>query len=500
MYEAIDFTPKIGMNVFMIEFDIPKFYYQRGYDHKYDPYYEAEQPLSNTTVLQWKRACESEISKRGLQFHDMGHGWTAEPFGFDSTDGWVSKEGELDPNEAKHLAEVDGVRKFWGGVALNTNLCMSNPETRGIVAKYVADYSEKQNNVDFLHVWLADGTNNHCECSVCAQKRTSDWYVMMLNDIDAELTKRNLDTHIVFIAYVDTLWGPMEEKINNEKRFTMLFAPITRKYTETYQVAPDMDKITPCVCNKLQMPKGMSENLAYLEQWRNMWKGDAFCYEYHFHLCQYFDLGGIYLAKLVYDDIHGLKQNSLSGIVEDCSQRSFFPTGLAFYIYGEAMFDLDKSFETLVEEYFSAAFGKDWKLAYDYLASISDNGEFGLIAGEEGDKQQPEKIPSFEKVIKIVDEFESTVKEQLAKDVRCQYVHWDLLRWHAKYARLYAQGMIHLANGNNDEASKCYVKICNELALLFHLRPTAFDHRHMAIAAKIVLSPKKAYNDVFIDE
>ena len=59
MLSAIDFTPKIGMNIFMLEFDIPKVYYQRGYDHKCDDAYDAECPLSNNTVLQWKRQCEA---------------------------------------------------------------------------------------------------------------------------------------------------------------------------------------------------------------------------------------------------------------------------------------------------------------------------------------------------------------------------------------------------------------------------------------------------------
>ena len=209
----------------------------------------------------------------------------------------------------------------------------------------------------------------------------------------------------------------------------------------------------------------------------------------------------IYLAKLVYDDVHGLKKNGLSGIVEDCSQRSFFPTGLAFYVYAEALFDLDKSFETLVEEYFSAAFGKDWRLAYDYLSAISENTEFGFLAGEEvRDRHDPAKVPSFEKIIELADAFGATIDAQIEKDVRCQYVHWDLMRWQIKFAKIYAEGAIHLAKGESDEASKSYVKICNELALLVHLRPTVFDHRHMTIAAKRVLSPKKSYSQVLIEE
>ena len=506
MFDAIDFTPKIGMNIFMMEFDIPKAYYQRGYDHQCDPYLEAETPLSGDTVLQWKRACEIEIAKRGLQFHDMGHGWTAEPFGFDSSDGWTAKDVEIDERSARHLALMNGVRQFYKGVALDTNLCMSNPETRDIVAKYVADYAQNQNNVDFLHIWLADGTNNHCECEECKKKVTSDWYVMMLNDIDAELTKRNLDTHIVFIAYVDTLWGPKEEKIKNEKRFTMLFAPITRSYSETYNETPDSKKVMPYIRNKLQMPKGMAENLAYLNQWQEMWKGDTFCYEYHFHMHQYYDLGDIYMAKLVYDDIHGLKKNGLSGIVEDCSQRSFFPTGLAFYVYGEAMFDLDKSFETMVEEYFSAAFGEDWRLAYDYLSDISYTSDFDFVAcpsstrGGQPSRYNPSVVPRLEKIYPIVDSFESIINTHLDTPVRCQFVHWDVLKWHKKHVRLFTKGLQYIAVDDKENAGKMYVKLCNEMALLGHLRPTLFDHRHMTIAARRAISPNKRYSEIMIDE
>ena len=84
MIEAIDFTPKIGMNIFMQEFDNPKAYYDNYYDHLFNDSREPE-PVSEETVLQWKRQCEAEISKRGLQYHDMGHGWTAEPYGINSS-------------------------------------------------------------------------------------------------------------------------------------------------------------------------------------------------------------------------------------------------------------------------------------------------------------------------------------------------------------------------------------------------------------------------------
>ena len=502
MMDAIDFTPKIGLNTFMIEFDIPKAYYARAYEHKYGKTY-AESPLSNEQILKWKRECEVELQKRGLLYHDMGHGWTAEPFGFDSTDGWISKDVKLDPKAARHLAQINGVREFWGGVALNTNLCMSNPETRSIIANYIADYAEKQNNVDFLHVWLADGSNNHCECEECQKKVTSDWYVMMLNDIDAELTKRNLRTHIVFIAYVDTLWGPETEVIKNEKRFTMLFAPITRLYSETYLEDADEDAVKPYIRNKLPMPKGMSENLGYLKQWKKMWKGDVFCYEYHFWYAQYRDFGSMYLAKIIYDDVIGLKKHGLSGIVEDGSQRSFFPTGFQFYVYGETLYDNSKTFEQLKEEYFSSAFGENWRLAADYLQSISDALDFKHTKGEyESKYYNPELADSYQKAIEIADNFLPTILENRKPDDRTNYVSWDLLKWHVEFVKTVSRGFKAVCVGDEDGAVKAFTDLIGTMAPLELLRYNVYDHELAVRTLQRVLAPKGksiSYSDIFME-
>ena len=55
MIEEIDFTPKIGMNIFMIEFDNPKAYYDRYYKHMRNEENREPEPVSADTVLQWKR-------------------------------------------------------------------------------------------------------------------------------------------------------------------------------------------------------------------------------------------------------------------------------------------------------------------------------------------------------------------------------------------------------------------------------------------------------------
>ena len=112
MMETIDFFAKQELNVYMLEFDIPYVYYQRFYDHTYNPNRPAE-PITYNQALQWKRQCEAEIAKRGLQFHDMGHGWTAEPFGLNSRNGWKKAEDPvLTPEQEEALAMIDGNGDF----------------------------------------------------------------------------------------------------------------------------------------------------------------------------------------------------------------------------------------------------------------------------------------------------------------------------------------------------------------------------------------------------
>ena len=79
-------------------------------------------------------------------------------------------------------------------------------------------------------------------------------------------------------------------------------------------------------------------------------------------------------------------------------------------------------------------------------------------------------------------------------------MHWDVLKWHKIYVRLYTKGLQQIAVDDKEESAKTYVKLCNEMALLGHLRPTMFDHRHMTIAARRAFSPTKRYSEIMIDE
>ena len=86
MMETIDFSPKVGLNTYMLEFDVPDCYYNHYYNHEANSKNRPKESIDYDTALQWKRQCEVEIAKRGLQFHDIGHGWTVFPIGMKQFD------------------------------------------------------------------------------------------------------------------------------------------------------------------------------------------------------------------------------------------------------------------------------------------------------------------------------------------------------------------------------------------------------------------------------
>ena len=152
MIEAIEFVPKVGMNVFMIEFRIPKGYYSNYYLHRYNEENRAAEGVSLTQILQWKRQCEAEIAKRGLQFHDIGHGFNADSFGIDSS--WrsgdpVDHNTELTEEQISIIALRNGKRELRGNCPNWTNFCMSNKKAQKMFATAVADYAEKHSIYSF---------------------------------------------------------------------------------------------------------------------------------------------------------------------------------------------------------------------------------------------------------------------------------------------------------------------------------------------------------------
>lgn len=504
MIDVIDFTPKTGMNVFMIEFDNPKAYYDVYYNHVHNAENYMPEPVSADTVKQWKRQCEAEISKRGLQLHDMGHGWTAEPFGISSTNGWAKELDNPIPEESRDLiAMLDGERKLFGGVALNTQFCMSNPKARTIVAKYITKYAKMHQNVDYLHVWLADGFHNHCECEECRKKIPSDWYVMLLNEIDERLFAENLDTRIVFICYTDTTWAPTMEKLANKKRFSFMLAAITRTYsTAVPKELPKME-LRPFVLNdKDSFPTKVEEYIAHAKEWWKKNRCPSMVYEYHFWLHQYYDPGCMDFSKLIYDDIRGYRANGFDGLIEDGSQRSFFPNGFNFYVYAETLFDTSSDYEAMKRDYFTDAYGELADTVIEYLTEITNafnmryimNGTSVLVSGGKLDGFfNPSQAKMARSVRDIVEKYAPIFERNRVNSCRARTVAMTLLIRHLEYCKGLSEVWTLKALGADPESVTALNRLCTEFGRHESEMKTYFDHYMCFSALNRVISTPKTF-------
>ena len=462
--DLIDFLPKVGMNTFMVEFRVPEFYTNDYYEHKRNTQNRAPEKADNRTVLQWKRGTECESAKRGLLFHDVGHGFCCDAFGIDSCISWNQEDDVAIPSETrKYLAEIGGKRGFFHGVPVNTNFCMSNKDARDLVSEYVANYAESHSNVDALHVWLADGTNNHCECEECRKKTPSDWYVDLLNEIDEKLTERKIPTKIVFLSYVDISWAPIESRIKNQDRFIFMLAPFTRSYYDSIPKGKIKETSTKYERNKVYLAKTLEEYLAFYNDWREDFKGPAFAFEYHFCWCENYDLSRFKHSKLIHDEIALYKSMGIDGVVEDGDMRGFLPNGLQFYTLGRTLFDTKTRAEEIFEDYMTHAYGEKHRefedilrrleevMPHAYFArKLSQNEKVSLFYNPEVARKIESDLPS------VLSEGRKLVKENYNSDVRVETVSVRLFEHYLDLCEWLGKVVAYKAVGDDESAKRVY--------------------------------------------
>lgn len=258
-------------------------------------------------------------------------------------------------------------------VPLNTNLCYSNPQVRDTMNEAITRYCKENPQIDVLHFWLADGHNNQCECDECAKHRPADWYVKMLNELDEKMTAAGVNTKIVFLVYVDLLWEPVKERLNNPDRFILMYAPITRYYGQTYGDCLEFDgELAPYERNKLTMPGSLAHNLAHLRRWQAQFDGDSFCFDYHLMWAHMGDPGYERSARNLFQDMKDLHKIGLDGMVSCQIQRCFFPTAMPFNMMAAALWDEHSCYEEQAKAYYRSAYGADGLEVYPLLTKVSD--------------------------------------------------------------------------------------------------------------------------------
>lgn len=444
VYNMINWLPKVGMNGYFIQFRIPFTFFDRFYSSH-------DMPLDENGVIHMYHRLVEEITKRDLMFHATGHGWTCEPFGITGS-GWYVNKQILKPEITQYLAQVNGKRELWGGIALNTNLCYSNPEVRSKIANAIKDYCLENPAIEFLHFWLADGSNNHCECENCCTVKPSDFYVIMLNEIDAVLTDAGIQIKVVFLVYVDLLWEPDTERILNPDRFVLMFAPITRTYTTAFceGIGNEKPELLPYERNKLKMPRSVAENITRLKKWQQQFNGDSFDFDYHLMWDHINDPGYTECARIICEDVKSFDKIGINGMVSCQLQRTGFPTWLPLYVMAKGLWNKKINFKEITNEYYTALFGEYGEEIESYLARLSVIFNPPYLRGEleQIDTEAAARFAS-------IPEYIAEIKPFLIMNAE-RGKQWEKLLVHADLCAILAQGLAARSSGDRETAKKKY--------------------------------------------
>ena len=488
--ETVIWSPKVGMNMFMMEQIIPYNYMSRWYKHTTNTVKEDEN-VSFEEVGEMVREIEATIKKCGLQLHALGHGYLLEPYGIHYKT--FDDKYELNDEARADIALVNGKRELFNGSPNFTHLCYSNKAIRKKLIDWLVSYMRKKPYIDFLHVWLADAINNQCECENCKDERVSDFYVMLLNELDEEFTRLGIDTRIVFILYVDTLWAPLHEKIKNPDRFYLMTAIGGREFTKPYDHTPYGKETPKYVKNNYHLEKSFPLRMQFIDDWKTAFDGRKLFFEYHMYVHQYNDPGYMTLSKLWLEDIKSLESFNVHGMMSDQTQRAFFPNGLPMSIYAEGMFDKSIEFDDFCEKYFKDSYGADYKLAYDYLSEISKlmgpdilETKFGIVDldGDLGSTKKmkicpwidnPEAPERFKKAMKLCDDFVSVAKAHSNEEELCHRKSWKLLEYHTAFCKGYADTLLTHGQEGSDKASQKLAELVDKFSPIEEEISTEFD-------------------------
>ena len=458
--DFIDWSPKVGFNSFFLQFEYPQTFLERYYSHR-------QNPLIPT--VDWKMAdsirvmpqFDEAMKKRGILQHRVGHGWTSKVLGCEAT-GWDTEEKEFDALTRSLIAEVNGKRELHYGVPTDTNLCLSNPEARRRYAEAVVEYVRANPSTDYLHLWLADGSHNSCECEACnalrggIRPRPADHYIDLLNDVDAALTREGLDVKLVMLMYVDLLWPPVVSHLNHPDRFVLMFAPIYRTFEHSFDEVRELPEELPLELNKTPFPKDLPNNLSLLKGWQAAALGsDCFDYDYYMGRAHYGDPTYIHISKIIDRDLHDAKRLQMNGISSCQELRAHFPNGLAGYVMARVSSDTSLTYEELAPAYYEAAYGASGRKVLAVMEKLSACFHVDYVL-----HQRPWIDPDYHELLKKVpaclDELQALLANHVPVSSAAQQHMWDELDFFIRFTKVYARILLHLTAGEDATANDLF--------------------------------------------
>lgn len=445
--DFLDWIPKIGFNSFFFQFKTPHTFLSRWYNYIGKDWTEEDSKKA-------LKHFNSLMAKRGLIRHRMGHGWTAEIIGAKKIYGWDNESLDIPENIKPMIAEINGERSLMGGIAVNTNLCMTNHDALNAFGNNVVNYIKENPDTEYLHIWLADGNHNFCECENCKDLTPADQYINLLNHLDKRLTDAKIKTKLCLLMYEDLFWPPQTKVLKNPDRFVLMFAPIHRTFNQSYNEIEEAENIPEFNLNKTTAPKDIETNMAFLREWKKKVPCDSFVYDYHLGRAHHSDPSHFKIAKIIYNDIKAYPKMQLNGIISCQELRVSFPNAIANYVMAKASFDDKLTFEKITEEYFSACYGKSADKLIDIMDELSllfdcDYINYMFCPSPRKNADLAEKM---KQVPLIAQRIEELIQHHIQTDYDVQEYMWNELKFFADYIRIFAKMVMLKCEGEDAKA------------------------------------------------
>lgn len=366
--EMVDWCAKKRMNTVFLQFFSSRCFYNRWYERPYNLDY-SDRSVTEAEALALDDQVIASMKERGLVLHRVGHGWTGATVGMPRS-GWVTTDEEVPPQYVRWLAEVDGERALFDDIPINTELCYSHGPALDAFVETVVAYCEQHPELDVVHVWLSDATNNKCECSACRELSISDWYAKLIHALSRALEERVPKMRFVFLAYIELLWPPEEVEIDESvDNAIMMFAPIARCYGHALD-DPACDDGETWPRPPLNQYRASCYNAFYVQrlaEWRDVFEGDSFSYDYHLMWANWQQMTDTRIARIYHQDLQHLQELGLNGIVSCQSFRVFYPTGMAMTALAESLWNPDVPWEEMRDRFLRAAYAEHASYVGEYL-------------------------------------------------------------------------------------------------------------------------------------
>ena len=467
--DKIDWSAKMGINSIMNEFFLPVKAFGNYYNSQHNSIQKHEK-RSIGEIVSYHNMGISEIKKRGLIYNAVGHGWTGVALGMTEEETCEGGTDIVPDDKVQYLAQVNGNRKVNGGSLAHTNLCYGNSKAREMLVKAICDYAENHQYVDILHFWMADGINTHCECDMCKDTLPSDFYVMILNAVDEELTIRNLKIKIAFIVYTDNDWAPKKTSFKNQDRFIMLFTNHTRNFQNAYVYESKTATIPPYSRNKNPILFEPESFYVVLNEWRKWFQGDSFIWDFHYTNYHFLDQGQYYGNWVMEEDIKRLRKININGSLTCSILRTHFPTSFPIYLFAKMHWNAELSMEQLANEYYQAAFGGDWELCLEYMKNLSEKlNPFNIVPFTKDltpySDSREEVIAKLYEVPYIVEKYRRSIEKNALCSNKTHALSWKYIFIHMEMVKLLSYS-IRAKLSMENEISSMYWRMLVEYMMM----------------------------------